>query len=317
VSSRLSPEEYAYDAVSGVSGGSMNSVILSDYEKGQEKAAAQRMEKFWVDAANNKLYKNWILGKAQGLFNKGGIYNAQPLWSFLSKELGSVKPKRQMDMGIVDIVSGKYKEFSSQNITYGASLNDALDASLSYPGFFPPANVFDSYYFDATTVWDIDIATPINRCKDKGFTNENIVVDVILTSSADLKEIDASNYKSVQMLFRYLEISSFYQSMDGLLRAKFAFPGVNFRYVVSPTVAIPSSNKPMSMSENDVKLAIAAGVKDAQDAINGKYTVEDLIHYYSLKKFGNGVLKGRSYGSFVEAKRNGEFDWEKDVMQQP
>jgi len=47
------------------------------------------------------------------------------------------------------------------------------------------------------------------------------------------------------MLFRYLEISSFYNSMDGLLRAKFAYEGVNFRYVISPSEGIPSSIYPL------------------------------------------------------------------------
>jgi hypothetical protein len=70
-------------------------------------------------------------------------------------------------------------------------------------------------------------------------------VDVILTSSANLKDVEAADYKSISMLFRYLEISSFYNSMDGLLRAKFAYKGVDFRYVISPSKSIPSSLNPM------------------------------------------------------------------------
>ena len=65
--------------------------------------------------------------------------------------------------------------------------------------------------------------------------------------SANLKEVNATDYKAISMLFRYLEISSFYNSMDGLLRAKFAFPNVKFRYVVSPTKYFPSSHYPMAL----------------------------------------------------------------------
>jgi hypothetical protein len=50
------------------------------------------------------------------------------------------------------------------------------------------------------------------------------------------------------MLFRYLEISSFYNAMDGLLRAKFAYNGVNFRYIISPSGSIPASINPMVSS---------------------------------------------------------------------
>ena len=78
-----------------------------------------------------------------------------------------------------------------------------------------------------------------------GFKNEDIVVDVIMTSSANLKDVQAEDYKSIGMLFRYLEISSFYNSMDGLLRAKFAYDGVDFRYVITPSGSIPSSKFPL------------------------------------------------------------------------
>ena len=43
-SSKLSPDDIAYDVVSGVSGGAINAVLLSEFEKGQEKAAADKME---------------------------------------------------------------------------------------------------------------------------------------------------------------------------------------------------------------------------------------------------------------------------------
>ena len=116
---------------------------------------------------------------------------------------------------------------------------------MSFAGFFPPAEVLDSYYFDGSAVWDIDIFSAINRCSEKGFKNSDIIVDVIMTSAANLKPVDAEDYKSIQMLFRYLEISSFYNSMDGLLRAKFAYDGVDFRCVVTPSSNIPSSLYPL------------------------------------------------------------------------
>ena len=42
-------------------------------------------------------------------------------------------------------------------------------ASLSFAGFFPPAEVLGSYFFDGSAVWDIDIVSAINRCTEKGF----------------------------------------------------------------------------------------------------------------------------------------------------
>ena len=203
------------------------------------------MEAFWHDATQNVLYKNWIGGIARGLFFEGGLYNSAPMEKFLKNEFTGVTMKRDVDIGIVDVIDGSYKDFSDKNITQGDNLVDALYASMSFAGFFPPAEVLGSAYFDGSAVWDIDIFSAINRCTEKGFKNEDIVVDVVMTSSANLKEVQAEDYKSIGMLFRYLEISSFYNSMDGLLRAKFAYDGVDFRYVISPSGSIPSSLEPL------------------------------------------------------------------------
>ena len=221
--SKLTPDQWAYDSVSGISGGAINAVLLSSFEKGQEASAADKMEQFWIDATHSSLYKNWFGGIARGLFFEGGLYNSAPLEDFLKKEFQGTQIKRDLNLGIVDVVDGSYKDFSDKNITQGDNLNDALFASMSFAGFFPPAEVLGSSYFDGSAVWDIDIFSAINKCTDKGFKNEDIVVDVVMTSSANLKEVQAEDYKSIGMLFRYLEISSFYNSMDGLLRAKFAY----------------------------------------------------------------------------------------------
>lgn len=166
---------------------------------------------------------------------------------FLKKEFANTSIKRNLDIGIVDVLDGSYKDFSDKNVTQGENLVDAMYASMSFAGFFPPAEVLGSSYFDGSAVWDIDIFSAINRCKDQGFAESDIIVDVILTSSANLQKVQAEDYKSIGMLFRYLEISSFYNSMDGLLRAKFAYD-CDFRYVISPSSSIPSSLYPLNLS---------------------------------------------------------------------
>jgi predicted acylesterase/phospholipase RssA len=51
--SNLQPTDYQYDAISGISGGALNAVMLASFAKGSEKDAATRIEKFWVDASNS------------------------------------------------------------------------------------------------------------------------------------------------------------------------------------------------------------------------------------------------------------------------
>jgi len=85
-SDKLTAEDYSYDSISGISGGALNAVLLSNYAKGDEASAASKMEQFWVDAANSVLYKDWLGGITRGLFFEGGLYNSAPLEDFLTKE---------------------------------------------------------------------------------------------------------------------------------------------------------------------------------------------------------------------------------------
>lgn len=62
-------------------------------------------------------------------------------------------------------------------------------ASMSVAGFFPPAEILGSAYFDGSAVWDIDLFAAINKCADLGFKSEDIIVDAIMTSSANLKDV--------------------------------------------------------------------------------------------------------------------------------
>lgn len=244
--SKLPAEQLRYQTVTGVAGGAVNAAYLGQAAPGQEAAAVDKMVKFWRDAAATKLYQNWWGGIVAGLFTAGGIYDDAPMFDFLKQRfLNTETFQREVAVGIVDVLEGDYRNFFSADMKDSSQLLDVLMASFSFPGFFPPAEVFDSKYFDGSAVYDLDVYTGINKCIEKGYSEANIVVDVVFTSSANLKEVDAHDYKSIGMLFRYLEISSFYSSMDGLLRAKFSYPHAQFRYAISPTKSLPSSYYPL------------------------------------------------------------------------
>ena len=235
--------ETAWTSTSGVSGGAVNAAILASFGVGDEQAAADRMVKFWEDAASSKLYKDWIGGVTEGLLLKGGLYNDAPLKSFLSDELADIGAmQREIDIGITDVLTGSYHDFTKADLS--ANLQDAMYASFSYAGFFPPAQSMGSDWFDGSVIWDVDIFSAVNACLET-HSQADTVVDVILTSDKTLKQVDASNYHSISMLWRFLEISRYYNNMDGLLRAQFAYPNITFRSVISPSSSLPSSIYPL------------------------------------------------------------------------
>ena len=131
----------------------------------------------------------------------------------------------------------------------------------------------------------------------------------MLTSDKTLKTVDASNYHSIAMMWRFLEISRYYSNMDGVLRAQFAYPNVTFRSIVAPTGTLPSSIYPLNLTQAEVDTAVSMGKSDAKNAalLND---AQDTLHYFALmkKKDPRVYADDLSYDDFVEMKRNGLFE---------
>lgn len=165
--------------------------MLANHAEGEEEAAADAMHRFWTTASKTNLYEQWSGGSTMGLIFKGGLLDSDPLANFLKAWFPLDKEiKRKLDIGIVDITDGSYRDFSEKNITSSARSNsmtealtslwsgwssskkgdnalaDALYASMSFAGFAPPADVLGSTYIDGSAAWDVDVFTAINRCTE-------------------------------------------------------------------------------------------------------------------------------------------------------
>ena len=69
------------------------------------------------------------------------------------------------------------------------------------------------------------------------------------------------------------------------------------------------------MSTEQIESAFELGKKDAEKALENKdqegscaNSLNDVIHYHALKKRGDQRMMKHTYGSFVQAKRNGDFE---------
>ena len=60
-----------------------------------------------------------------------------------------------------------------------------------------------------------------------------------MTTLTELNHVDTTQFKSWQMIKRFVDIQSHYSMMDGLLRARYGFPNVNFRHVIAPKEDLP------------------------------------------------------------------------------
>jgi len=151
-------------------------------------------------------------------------------------DIGS--PVRNVNVGLADVLTGKWMDFN-----LSTNFMDVMKGSFAYAGFFEPYKAMDTEWFDGSSIWDVDAFSAINKCLET-HTPANIKVDVILTSEKELKVVDPSNFKTIEMGWRFLHVSRYYKQMDGLLRAQFAYPEVEW-CVISPTTALDDGRLPL------------------------------------------------------------------------
>ena len=125
--------------------------------------------------------------------------------------------QRFTNVGITNVLTGAFVDNTSGG-TLDTNLEDVLYASFSYAGFFPPAESMGGTWFDGSVIWDLDVFSAVNKCLET-HEQSDVVVDILLTSAKTLKQVDASNYNSIEMGIRFLEVERYYGAMDGVLRA--------------------------------------------------------------------------------------------------
>jgi predicted acylesterase/phospholipase RssA len=262
----LDPKDVEYNVISGVSFGAFNAAIASVHKVGEEKAMIEELYSIWKDSEQITAYQNWWFGPFQGAFFKGGLYDNSPWEDYLKRTLDGRDTTKMITLGAVDVISGEYKDLS--DIRGDVLLQDAVFAATAVNVFFPPVHKFETDWFDGSGVWPIEVIGPIKRCEQMGYKEKDIVVDILMTNSYELPARDAENDKTIPSVLRYLEISDFYSSVNGLARAIAGFKDINFRYCINPGKKHLATNWfPFDFNQKKVDKLLDRGYSDAMDAI--------------------------------------------------
>jgi predicted acylesterase/phospholipase RssA len=106
------PEDYAYDVVTGVSAGAINSLLFTATEPGTELETTELLSDMWNDLRTKDVYKTGWAHDAQILW-KPSIYNDSPMLKFISEFLSEYKEtKRRFSIGATDTNTGEYYVFN-------------------------------------------------------------------------------------------------------------------------------------------------------------------------------------------------------------
>lgn len=93
--------------------------------------------------------------------------------------------QRDFSLATVNVATGEYTVWNRENITV-EDLPSATLSSASIPVVFQPRPFKDQLFMDGGTVWNVNIDSAIQGCLNKGFKEEQIIVDVFLCDVIDI-----------------------------------------------------------------------------------------------------------------------------------
>ena len=137
----------------------------------------------------------------------------------------------------MDLNTGEFVIFDED--TSPDMIVDSLISSGSIPFFFTPVKLNNSVLVDGGVFTNLDMSEAIIKCKDLGYKEENIIVDVIMCFDkvVDIESwsIDQSKYKNAYELYkRQNDFRDFYYYYEDITRVVRGYPHVNFRHLISP-----------------------------------------------------------------------------------
>jgi hypothetical protein len=92
---------------------------------------------------------------------------------------------------------------------------------------------------DGLVLSNLDLSEAITKCQDKGYDDEDIIVDVILCFGRVIKwnfwTRDQAKYKNAWDLYDRKEyFKEFYENYEDITRVVRGYPRVHFRHLITP-----------------------------------------------------------------------------------
>lgn len=155
--------EAQYDVISGVSVGALNAAHISTYPIGKELEMSEDLLNLWFSLHDGSLFKSWNWGVMEGLIFKEGLYDSSPLHEMVREYFSNRTIHRLVHFNSVDAITGRIVPFDEQTDKEG--FMTGLCGSTAVPFLFPPVPYKDKLLIDGGCVWNLDIASAVNKCR--------------------------------------------------------------------------------------------------------------------------------------------------------
>ena len=165
----------------------------------------------------------------------------------------------------MDIVSGNYIVFNETE----ADKAKVVVSSASMPFIFPNRKWEDRgvICMDGGTTWNVNLVSAIERCREIVDDDSDITIDIISADTHILEGKIGRNAYHNYLIFQDLK-KYFGKESDVVVFMK-AFPTVNFRYYVEPSIPLPAGSKLLDFDNSTNTYG-----NQMQGRIDGKKVIE-------------------------------------------
>ena len=214
------PADFAWDVVSGISAGAINTGQMSVWKVGDELAMSEAMSDAYASINTEEtLFTTWkgdaptiekvaltlpdyIAGKYVSLLDDSNAI------SFLKEQFkNSTGYGRRWTTGSIDANTGRFITMNQTNCEF-EDLPTCTLASGSIPAALPPQHWNGHILADGGTLWDINIDSAINQCLDIVDDPADIIIDIIICwdhtpNKQEVSKDAFTNWKSARNIRDY------------------------------------------------------------------------------------------------------------------
>lgn len=274
-----SPEDVAYNVVTGISAGSLNAFAVCQFAMGDEVAMSEYILNLWLSLnGTDSVYKKWEGGDIDGLLFHSSIYNTAPLIETLRNDF-KYGVHRNVTVGSTNLDTGLFANF---NESLGNAILDAVICSSSIPFVFPP-HQFEGYsWADGGCIINLDPMSSVTRCLDVT-TEANIILDIALDHAYSALPAE-TKFKTLNVFERMYDIKSYDKQVMFIYNTMVAFPQVHYRYIIHPSGPMAG---PLNFTKANFEYEINLAIKDVtaliQGQVDGKTVISELFNEIKAK----------------------------------
>jgi len=213
------------------------------------------------------IYQDWPGGLEEGFFNQSGIYDTTPLLNTLTTAFAQLggKIQRMIVVASVDSNNGDYITYTEKNSKV-EEMPQRLVASSSVPFVFPHQIINGRTMMDGGTVWNTNLGSAVDRCREMVDKDEDIVMDVIICTGGKLDAINATG-DTIENYMRSLLIIAQFKALEDIKKFRQAQPNVTYRYFFMASKPLAPVQDLLSFTPEIIQPMIDIGKGDADTIV--------------------------------------------------